>query len=453
MNDTKSLVDRFHEAHIRLLREHPEQALAQYREMKADLGRGHAIYAGKTLEFLFHPFVLDRPGLDRMARAAESVTVLAEKVARLYLTQPAIREQIKLDPRLEELILQSPASYTCERAAPVVRFDALVQDETIQFLEVNTDGSSGMNDTNEIEYRLLRCELMQAHEREFHLEVSRLLPPLLASLLEVHASSGRMGSPTVAIVDWSDVQTREEFLALQEHFQAQGCPTIIVDPRELELSRDRLKAGGREIDLVYKRVLTAELLEKWDEVQPLVEGHRRDLFSMAGPILGDVIYDKRVLSVMSNPDNHHFFEAEELTTIDRHLPWTRRARPGPVTYRGRTWQMADLLREERERLVLKPAIGYGGESVTLGPEVPASEWDQLSVRALEGGWVVQEMLPIPRGRFFDVETGRVVEKNVNLGQFVFGGRFAGPYCRISDASVINVSAGGATLPCLTVAEA
>src|SRR5207253_720626 len=80
--------------------------------------------------------------------------------------------------------------------------------------------------------------------------------------------------PLIAIVDWNDVPTQAEFRLFQRFFMSKGYDTIIADPRELEFTDGKLMHFGKTIDLVYKRLLTNEFLEKLDETQALLQAYQ-----------------------------------------------------------------------------------------------------------------------------------------------------------------------------------
>ena len=57
--------------------------------------------------------------------------------------------------------------------------------------------------------------------------------------------------------------TCSEFVLFQEYFaRAWASSAVIADPRELEYRGGRLYAGDGPVDLIYKRVLITELVER-----------------------------------------------------------------------------------------------------------------------------------------------------------------------------------------------
>jgi hypothetical protein len=82
----------------------------------------------------------------------------------------------------------------------------------------------------------------------------------------------------------------------------------------------------------------------------------------------------------------------------------------------------------------------------------AEAWGRLvDTHLKDGTWVVQDMVEIPRELYPNLvgDEVRMDLMNVNINPFVFGGRYAGAYTRISKHNVINVSYGGGLAPTIT----
>jgi uncharacterized circularly permuted ATP-grasp superfamily protein len=108
--------------------------------------------------------------------------------------------------------------------------------------------------------------------------------------------------------------------------------------------------------------------------------------------------------------------------------------------------------EHREELVLKPAHGYGGQSVLVGDETEASVWREAVERHLGAAFVVQARQTIPEETFPVCEGGKLTFEplKLNVNPFYAGAKDAGAVARASRASVINVSAGGGSVPTFVV---
>ena len=80
---------------------------------------------------------------------------------------------------------------------------------------------------------------------------------LLESLLNTFREWGGTGLPNIAILDWTDLPTADEFVLLRDFFVSRGVSTIICSPEQLEYEKGTLRCGEFPIDLVYKRVIIA----------------------------------------------------------------------------------------------------------------------------------------------------------------------------------------------------
>jgi len=139
-------------------------------------------------------------------------------------------------------------------------------------------------------------------------------------------------------------------------------------------------------------------------------------------------------------------DEDEIRLVRGIVPWTRGAvdrtalDPG-----GRKVRLSDFILENRERLVLKPGRGYGGEEVVLGCEVSDNVWKKTRETAFaEQDWVVQEYVDIPQIDVFG--TGGFERKYINLSPFVIGGNLSGFFTRVSESKIINISRKGGLIP-------
>ena len=83
-----------------------------------------------------------------------------QKIIREYLDNPAYRKLFPFSPELEELIL-TPRLY--DSLLPIARFDIFYNEEngSFRFCEINTDGTSAMNEDYVLNQAL---ELNPAHQ-------------------------------------------------------------------------------------------------------------------------------------------------------------------------------------------------------------------------------------------------------------------------------------------------
>jgi len=249
----------------------------------------------------------------------------------------------------------------------------------------------------------------------------------------------------MAILDWREVPTYNEFVLWVDYFHARGLEARIVDPRETELKGGRLAADGQPIDLIYKRVLISELVERGGRDHPVIRAVQSGAVCMVNPLRCKLLHKKASLAVLSDERNVGLFSGDERQAIDAHIPWTRVVAERKTRHQGRTVDLVPFIIEQRERLVLKPNDAYGGAGIVLGWEVDSATWDAAVRTALTEPFVVQERVPIPSEPFPSVVDGRVVlaDRILDTAPFAYQGTHVdGCMSRLSTAALVNVTAGG-----------
>jgi hypothetical protein len=259
------------------------------------------------------------------------------------------------------------------------------------------------------------------------------------------AWSGGRSTPRIAILDWPDVPTVREFEMFQAHFRGMGIDCVIDDPRNAELRGDALYVGGGKVDLIYKRVLLSELVERTGPDNPIFRAVRERKVCMVNDLRCKLLHKKASLAVMSDERNAHLFDGAMREAIQACIPWTRVVEERRTEHGGEQVDLVPWTHANRERLVLKPNDDYGGAGIVLGWTVDAAAWERAVAEALERPYVVQERVPVPAEPYPSWVDGAlvVVDRMLDTAPFVTGGASVeGMLTRLSTAALLNVTAGG-----------
>jgi hypothetical protein len=275
---------------------------------------------------------------------------------------------------------------------------------------------------------------------------------LLETLVACHREAGgREERPTIAIVDYEEVPTRSEHHLFREFFEGKGYPALVCDPRHLAFEGGRLRHDGTAIDIVYKRLLTNEFLEKVGELQPLLQAIRARAVTVVNPFRCKPIHKKAIFAVLTDDDVQALFTERERQAIAAHVPWTRRVREGRTTRQGRAIDLVEHARAHRHELVLKPNDEYGGKGVYIGWEASETEWEEALATALRSSYVVQEKVNLQRESFPELSPALGFrDLIVDLDPFVFQGEVEGFLTRLSGTSLANVTSGGGQVPAFLI---
>jgi uncharacterized circularly permuted ATP-grasp superfamily protein len=368
-----------------------------------------------------------------------------DKAYRAAIVSPEFLAQFHLEGWEKELVKHDPGYRS---PTPVSRLDAffVTSRDELRFTEYNAEvpAASAYNDAfTNVFYGL---PVM----REFmHRYVVRSLDTrhhVMHALLDAYQQwLGRREIPRVAILDWGEVPTYSEFRLFLNYFQAQGIECIIADPREVDYHDGRLYAGDFAIDLIYKRVLITELVERGGLDHPVIQAARDNAVCMVNPFRCKILYKKTSLAVLSDENNQYLFDEEELRAIDDHIPWTRTVEERKTIHEGRPVDLIPYLLKYRERFVLKPSDEYGGKGIVLGWLVNDLEWEQALKTAMKSPHIVQERVDIPWEPYPSLVGGRVQISNrmLDTAPFAFYGEYMdGCLTRLGTDPLLNVTAGG-----------
>jgi uncharacterized circularly permuted ATP-grasp superfamily protein len=214
---------------------------------------------------------------------------------------------------------------------------------------------------------------------------------------------------------------------------------------------------GQRVHLVYRRLLTADVLARPDDCRALLEAYRDRAVCVANTFRCKIPHKKAFFAILTDARWARLFSPADRALIRAHVPWTRIVADvrtaGPE---DTDVPLLDYIRTSRADLVVKPNDEYGGTGITLGWETDAGGWDGAIDRAVAdppGAWVVQRRIPIRREIFPFVETPhRVVFQDmlVDVAPYVFRGRLAGFLTRLSGSGLANVTSGGGQVPAFVV---
>jgi hypothetical protein len=339
----------------------------------------------------------------------------------------------------------------------ISRLDAFLHDQSIRFLEFNCDSPAGTAYSDIMEAGFFRLMENFPFIKKWEVESMNRQELLLDSLLQCyHEFREKEKSfpkiPVIAIIDWEDVSTYSEFLCLEDYFSRKGYKTIIGTPQNFRISQGRATLNDKEVHLVYKRVITRELLEKWEEVQDFIRCIEEKRVCCCNSFRSYIVGNKKVLSLITNPLYQDIYTREELNMIKETIPWTEILADRKVRFRNSEINLKQFIIDNKDSLVLKPANLYGGKDVFLGPETDQTTWEEIMNRHLQDeSWIVQEYVDIPEDVYPVIKDKVILEsKKVNLNPFALLGKYGGSITRVSDDSVINVSAGGGLVPTMSV---
>lgn len=414
------------------------QFLASLKEM---MRARRLLYGEREIGVALRPHLLTRAQYNLLTRSSEVLAGAFNKVAAALLEEPSRMKTVGLTEREIKLALVNP-----KYSAPAVttRLDAFVHGDEIKFVEYNAENPSSLSDQAGLNEVLLEVGAMRAMAERYKLRQFSPAESLLNALLDTFREWGGVGTPNVAIVDWVELPTADEFVLLRNFFVGRGVPAVICAPGQLEYEKGRLRCGAFPIDLVYKRVIIHELLARYDDSHPLIRAYVAGDVCLVNSFRCKMLHKKAVFELLTDKANAGWFTPREREVIQCTLPWTRRVAQRTTHHRAREVDLIKHIRTNRRTFILKPNDDYGGRGILFGEHVTASAWDAALSEALAGDYVVQERIEL-RTEIFPIfnESGWALQPMyVDTNPFLFRGRVDGAMVRLSDSPVVNVTSGG-----------
>ena len=438
--------EKINDEYIDLVKEDPKTYEEDYKLLKERVKNSTAIYKGEPVPFLYHPMFFTEEDIENFKYIGDTLISIGDKITEKYLESSEFREKFQYPKKLEELIL---IDHGYDINIPIGRFDLFYQDKNnFKFCELNTDGSSAMNEDNTLGRIILESKAMEKFGEKYSFENLELIHKWVEDIIQIYNEwDGKTeDKPNIAIVDFIESGTSEEFKVFKEAFEEKGYNIIIEDPRNLDYRDGKLYSGDFRIDLVYRRIVTFELLDKWDEIPDFIEAYRNKAFCSVGSIKSQIMHNKIIFKILHDRDTLEILSEEERNFVEKHIPYTGLFTGSQETY--------DRVLNYKDRYIMKPLDLNASRGVYAGRDMSQEEWAKRLSDSFNKDYIYQEFfVPFKREHvvFHDGEIS-VEEFGSILGLFIYNEKLAGMYTRVGKESIISGLTSYYTLPNIVVSK-
>lgn len=419
-------------------------------------------YAGITVYSAYVPRLFDQATYDTFDRYCDITHRILVKVTEEYLENPAFRDVFSYSDRIRDLILL-PRDY--DSVLPLIRIDLFLDENTLEgrFCEFNADGSSGMNENREINIGVEQSDPYKAFAERHDIQncVRPTFDGWVDEFLRIYDTYRfKVDKPHIAIVDFLDHAVVEEFKVFGRLFEERGYTFSVFDISELSFDGDRLVGhnayyGESEvaIDAIWRRCISSDVAERWEESQPLIEAVRQRKVALIGSFAGHIVHDKQIFRALFDPRVKAILTDEENAFVEATVPFTAFLDSEHVDL--------DEVKSDPAAWIIKPFDSYGSQNVYPGRDYSVEEWSEIidaHANSADGGtpYLVQrfctpfqtETIPL-YGKEADYSAAPQPFNNLS-GLFIYNGHFAGVFSRLGPNSIILGAKGGVTAPSLWV---
>jgi hypothetical protein len=294
------------------------------------------------------------------------------------------------------------------------RADLLLDDSVFRLAEFNSSSSLGGCEVGDMNRAMLADEAFRTFAE--HAGLTYLDP--VEGIMRSQAGFAGSASPhPLAVVKWpNSPETANDFAHMALFLRRLGelgyepvpCPISALSYRD-----GALFAAGRRVEHVFRTFQLGRLTgsaESQELAAPLLAAVADGAATLFAPFSADLYGAKECLAMVSDEYNRSAFTADELSVLDRVLPWTRSLRDTSTTLDGSRVDLLTHVLANRSDLVLKPSVGYAGQGVIAGWLVDQSEWERaVRAAALTGPThVVQRRMTETAERFVDNDDPNVL---------------------------------------------
>jgi hypothetical protein len=412
-----------------------------FDKLRNAMRKNRLLYGERPIGIALRPHLLDHEQFQKLSQTAQRVASALEKVAAAAVQDPNLMDQLGLTEAQRKMALVDPGF---PMAGVTTRLDAFVHGDEIKFVESNAENPSSLPDQEELNRLLFELPVMASFAKRYPLRQFAPVERLVETLLSTYREWGGTGVPNIAILDWENLPTYHEFVLLRDRFTADGVPTIICSPDDLEYQNGELRCGAFRIDLVYKRVIIHEFLNRYDETHPLIRAYVNHDVCLVNPFRCKIMHKKAAFEILTDEQHNDWFTTSETEAIRRSVPWTRRVSDRKTTRNERHINLLEFIRRNRSMFVLKPNDDYGGHGVYFGSQLDEREWESAIASALSADYIVQDALDLHPELFpvFSETDWKLQPMFVDTNPFLFRGKVCGAMVRLSATPIVNVTSGG-----------
>lgn len=409
-------------------------------------------FGGQPAMVVAEPVFMSEAELQQDQAVATAVVESLVAAGRLCLAEPDVAARYVagwLDGVPDADLFAVPPGYD----NPVVfgRLDGVRTDRGLRVLEFNgglpggilpADGTSGL---------LADSDLAARFGADHPYRIATVGEDVVTALVATWHDYGGSDLPFVAVALPSELtQIATPGISYLSGIAARrGIEIVVADPADFMFADGRLRWQGRPVDVLVRAFFTPMFGYLGERLDGIKAALRAQAVCMVASLQSGLFGLKSLFALATDPSIDLGLDPQVAATARGALPWTRMVTAGQTTdMAGEVVRLPEFLARERENLVIKPVEGFGGAGVELGWNHSEQTWAEVIERALAGGHVAQQRVPIEGQDFSVLEPGFPVRTFIaDTNPLIVAGAVSGYYVRLArdGSGMTNVTGGGATV--------
>ncbi|MDQ1470082.1 MAG: hypothetical protein QOJ99_1562 [Bryobacterales bacterium] len=419
MTQLDEAIARYH----RILESEPYRDLRWVKNLQDEMEARQLSSGGRLLCPFLRPNFVTQKQYDNLVKTGEALIAAVDRMLHLALASPQLLSRMQLFPAEKMLAAIDPGYEMAEVSA---QLDLQIQNGSLHVLQYNADALSGAAYSEGLSDLFYDCPPVKEFRRRYNLTRIGGKKPFLNALLKAYkmfvrpaaaptngsgfnhpaataaAANGSSASgkkPNIAILEFRSATGRSEYEIFREYFRSEGYNTELVAPDQLEYKNGVLRANGFDIDLIYRRISAQEFLLRFTLSHPLVQAYQDHKVCIVNSFRSELSHKKAMFALLTEESLIAKFPPNERKAIREHVPWTRVVKAGKATYHDETVELLDFIKENREKLVLRPNDEYTDLHSFIGYEHDDGSWARAIREAQRAPYVVQERVRPTRTLF------------------------------------------------------
>ncbi len=402
-----------------------------YLDIQARVKTSKALFRNEVVPYSYKPLLFTERDVEAFNRIGKMILKIGDKVVDEYVRNPEFRKKFAFPKELEELILID-SGYGIN--VPMSRIDIFYgSEDDFKFCELNTDGSSAMLEDNSFAEITMDTLGIKDLEGKYDISYYELIDSWVEKSLEIYGDwqgENKCERPNIGIVDLIESATTEEFKEFKKAYERKGYRCEIVDPRDLDYRDGRLYFGDFRIDMVYRRLVTFEMMEKLADLGEFLRAYKDGAFCSIGSFRSQLIHNKLIFKVLHDRDTLDLMTQEEKDFILNHIPETGEFKASDEVF--------NKVLSNKDKYIMKPSDMNVARGVFVGRDLDDKEWEKRLREVFNTDYIYQEFIEAYNRPFLMYDKGfRIEDLNSVVGIFMYKEEFAGLYTRIGSEKVIS----------------
>ncbi|MFW5976467.1 MAG: glutathionylspermidine synthase family protein [Bacillota bacterium] len=431
----------------KVIKKSPDKYLEDYNKIYDQVQKSSAIYQGEPIDFLYQPMFYNINDVNKLENICIQLVEIINKITQEYKNNSSFRNYFGFPELMEELILTDPGY---NQNFPIARFDLFYSENSIKFCELNTDGTSAMNEARVLQNLFLKSEIIKEMQKKYKFDIYELfyswIDKVTANYREY--ADRPKNNPNIAIIDFAGEGTINEFQEFKKRFNKRGYNTVICDPGELNYIDGTLYFKETPLDIIYRRATTSRLIEEADNIEDLIKAYKNHDICMIGGFVSQIPHNKIIFSILHDRNKVSFLTEEEYEFIKKHIPYT-------MVFDYENKNLRKKVLQNREKYILKPCDWFACHGVYVGKDYTPQKWEKLLEELRDKNYIVQEFCEVPDRKMLNIinnnnnsKKERIEFKKFNYltGLFLYNQELSGIYTRAGRKNIIGSIVESFTLP-------